>query len=281
MVTATMNIGQRIDSSYAELSRQEQRAADFILDHLGDLAVYTATEVAQHSGVSKATVSRLFRRLGFSNSQEVREHARTLRNEGVPIGSGLPAAGELDAHAAQERANHAAMIAGLDGGRLEAVVAQIAGAREVVVVGLRNSYPIALHLRQQLAQARDRVRMAPQPGQSLGEDIVALGPRDVVVLVGFRRRPASFAALVHTLGDRGVPIVLLADGQARRYTEHVSAWLECPVDSVSAFDSYSAAMSLVNLLSTGVLGAHTRDSRERIAGISTLYGELAEVEERS
>ena len=80
------SIGHRIDAGYASLSRQEQRAADFILDHLGDLASYTATELAQHSGVSKATVSRLFRRLGFSNSQEVREHARALRSSGVPVG---------------------------------------------------------------------------------------------------------------------------------------------------------------------------------------------------
>ncbi|NQX27723.1 MurR/RpiR family transcriptional regulator [Microbacteriaceae bacterium VKM Ac-2854] len=278
METVALNIGQRIDSSYAELSRQEQRAADFILDHLGDLAVYNATELAQHSGVSKATVSRLFRRLGFSNSQEVREHARTLRSEGVPIGAGPTA---LSAHLEQEKANHTKMLAGLENGRLESAVAAIADAREVVVIGLRNSYPIALHLRQQLAQARDRVQLAPQPGQSLGEDVVALGPRDVAIVVGFRRRPASFEQVVHALGDRGVPIVLLADGQARRFTEHVSTWLECPVDSVSAFDSYSAAMSLVNLLAAGVLGANTRESRARIAGITSLYAELSEVEERS
>lgn len=92
LVTAEiMNIGQRIDRSYGELSPQEQRAADFILDHLSDLAVYSGTELAQRSGVSKATVSRLFRRLGFENAQEVREHARSLRSSGVPVGGIAPA----------------------------------------------------------------------------------------------------------------------------------------------------------------------------------------------
>ena len=36
-------IRDRIDSGYGALSPQEQRAADFILDHLDDLAVVTAT----------------------------------------------------------------------------------------------------------------------------------------------------------------------------------------------------------------------------------------------
>ncbi|WP_085476276.1 MurR/RpiR family transcriptional regulator [Rathayibacter oskolensis] len=279
----TPTIGHRIDASYASLSRQEQRAADFILDHLGDLAIYTATELAQHSGVSKATVSRLYRRLGFSNSQEVREHARALRSSGVPVGPASPAGDPGDALAAHfdsERANLLRLAATLSDGRLEAAVRLLSEAEEVVVIGMRNSYPVALHLRQQLAQARARVRIAPQPGQSLGEELAGLGPRDAVVLIGFRRRPASFTALVDTLAARHVPVVLVADSQARRFADRAAVWLECPVDSDAAFDSYASAMSAAALLASGVLGASPREARERIAGISTAYAELSEIEDR-
>ncbi|KQO08695.1 RpiR family transcriptional regulator [Agreia sp. Leaf244] len=281
MIAAAPTIGQRIDAQYGALSRQEQRAADFILDHLGDLAVYNATELAKLSGVSKATVSRLFRRLGFSDSAEVREHARSLRSQGAPLGgigaaAGTPSA--LAAHAVQENENLQKLLAGLDDGRLDAAARLIAGAGEVVLIGLRNSYPLALHLRQQLAQARDRVRLAPVPGQSLGEDIAALGSRDVVVLVGFRRRPSGFGLIMQTLRERGVPVILISDSSARRHAEGAAYWLECPVDSVSAFDSYAAAMSLVNLLASGVLGVDVRDGRTRIASITGMYDALDELE---
>jgi DNA-binding MurR/RpiR family transcriptional regulator len=281
VVTGAPTIGQRIDAQYGALSRQEQRAADFILDHLGDLAVYNATELAKLSGVSKATVSRLFRRLGFSDSAEVREHARSLRSQGAPLGgigaaAGTPSA--LAAHALQEAENLQKLLAGLDDGRLDAAARLIAGAGEVVLVGLRNSYPIALHLRQQLAQARDRVRLAPVPGQSLGEDLAGLGSRDVVVLMGFRRRPTGFGLIMQTLRERGVPVVLISDSSARRHAEGAAYWLECPVDSVSAFDSYAAAMSLVNLLASGVLGVDVRDGRTRIASITSVYDALDELE---
>jgi DNA-binding MurR/RpiR family transcriptional regulator len=281
MIAAPPTIGQRIDGQYGALSRQEQRAADFILDHLDDLAVYNATELARHSGVSKATVSRLFRRLGFSDSAEVREHARGLRNQGAPLGGVGAAAGTpsaLAAHAAKEQENLARLLATLDDGRLDAAARLIAAAGEVVVVGLRNSYPLALHLRQQLAQARDHVRLAPNPGQSLGEDLAGLGERDVVVLVGFRRRPSGFALILQTLRERGVPVVLVSDSSARRHAEGATHWLECPVDSVSAFDSYGAAMSLVNLLASGVLGVDVRDGRTRIASITSVYDALDELE---
>ncbi|SKB00747.1 transcriptional regulator, RpiR family [Agreia bicolorata] len=281
MVTAPPTIGQRIDSQYGGLSPQEQRAADFILDHLGDLAVYNATELAKLSGVSKATVSRLFRRLGFSDSAEVREHARSLRSQGAPLGGVGAAAGTpsaLAAHATQESENLQKMLAGLDDGRLDAAARLIAGAGEVVLIGLRNSYPLALHLRQQLAQARDRVRLAPVPGQSLGEELAGLGSRDVVVLVGFRRRPSGFALIMQALRERAVPVVLISDSSARRHAEGAAYWLECPVDSVSAFDSYAAAMSLMNLLASGVLGVDVRDGRTRIASITSVYDALDELE---
>ncbi|MGY4856546.1 MurR/RpiR family transcriptional regulator [Cryobacterium sp. AP23] len=277
----TMNIGQRIDGRYGELSPQEQRAADFILDHMSDLAVYNASELARLSGVSKATVSRLFRRLGFQDSAEVREHARALRSLGAPLGGPGASAGtpsRLAAHAAAEHDNLRRLLLTLEDGRLDAAARLVQSAQNVVIVGLRNSYPLALHLRQQLVQARDHVRLAPLPGQSLGEELAGLGPRDVVVLMGFRRRVSGFGEIVAAIRRRDVPLVLIADSSARKYSDQATHWLECPVDSVSAFDSYATAMSLVNLLATGAMGAQVRESRTRIAAITSVYEDLDELE---
>lgn len=273
-------IRDRIDSGYSRLSPQEQRAADFVLDHVDDLAVYTATEIAEQSGVSKATVSRLFRRLGFSDAQEVREQARASRNRGVPVGP-VRASGGLAEHAAAERRNLQALLDGLADGRLERAAALVTSADRVVVAGFRNSYPVALHLRQQLVQARDDVRIAPQPGQSIGEELIGLGRRDVVVLVGFRRRPAGFAGLLSALSARGVPVVLVADPSLRG--AEVAIRLDCPVESPAPFDSYASAMSLAALLAGAVLAetvrvGRARGGRGRVAEITALYSELTELE---
>ncbi len=59
-------LDERLKGQYASLSPQEQRVADFIFDHFDDLISYNSAELAQLSGVSKATVSRLFKRLGYA-----------------------------------------------------------------------------------------------------------------------------------------------------------------------------------------------------------------------
>ena len=265
-------LGVRLDAAYAELSPQETRAADFMREHLADLAVYNAAEVARLSGVSKATISRLFRRLGFANAEELRDHVRALRGAGTPLVSSVPASDS--AHLEQETRNLRAALA-VD---LDPAARLIAGARRVLVIGFRNSYPVALHLRQQLSQARDATVLAPAPGQSLGEELAGLTAADVVVLVGFRRRPSSFADVVAAAVSGPASVVLLSDASGRRHAASTDLHLECPVDSVTAFDSYAAVFSLVSSLAAAVLAVDARSGRERIGAIGQLYAELDELE---
>lgn len=276
-------IGRRIDRQYAALSPQEQRAADVVLDRLEDLAVYSASEIADLSGVSKATVSRLVRRLGYEDFAQLRTEAKLLRGLGSPIGSSGPAESAggdpLAAHLEAERHNLERMALAAADGRIAAAGELLAEASQVAVIGRRNSYPVALHLRQQLAQVRSRVAALPLPGQSLGEDLVDLGPRDAAVVIGFRRRPYGLGALVETLATREVPVVLIGDASLEPQGLRVAHFLPAPLDSPSAFDSYAAAMSLVHLLATAVLACRTRQGRARVSRIAAFYDDLDELEE--
>jgi DNA-binding MurR/RpiR family transcriptional regulator len=272
-----VTIEARIQARYAGLSPQERRAADLILDRLDDLALYSSAELAEMSGVSPATLSRFYRRLGFESFTEVKELARGLRDQGVPLGPDTDP--ERAQHLDQEMKNLRRVFAGAED-RLSRMVSAIAEASTVLVVGLRNSYPVALHLKQQLQQARPGVRLAPLPGQTLSEELLDLGRRDVVVLVGFRRRPRGFGTLVETCAATGAQVLLLADGTARRHAGSADLWLECPLDSTGPFDSYATAMSVVAALADGVLSTAGSAGRRRVNRTAELYGRLEELDLR-
>jgi len=266
-----------IEAAYGAMGPVEKHLAGVVLDHLGDLATYNAVELASMSGASKATVSRFFRRLGFETYTEARHSARSLRAAGVPVAGRV--ADTLAAHAATARDNLARAVGGLDAAGLAQVADLLAEAEQVVVVGFRNSYAVALHLREQLLQARPRVALVPQPGQSVGEELAQLGPRDAAVCVGFRRRPAGFATVVDVLLDAGVPTVLLVDPGARRHVPRATHRVEVPVDGCGAFDDYGAAMTTVCALADAVLDRVGRPGRERIAALAESYRSSAELEE--
>lgn len=282
----TPHIGQRITAQFDALSAQEQRVASFILDHFEDLAVYSAADLARLTGVSKSTVSRLFKRLGFESFRTVKTHARQLRNLGVPLVIDENALQENDGvafqrHLLREQENLRQCLAALSPQRFSTLVEQLDKARRVVVIGFRNSYPLALHCRQQLIQARPDVRLAPQPNQSLAEEIVDLQAEDVVVLFGFRRRPAAFASLVEALERSSARVVLIADPTAVAFAPKATWFLETPLESLSAFDSYATANSLICLIANAVLHQRLATGRARIDAIGDHYGALDELESLS
>ncbi|PCF94786.1 MurR/RpiR family transcriptional regulator [Vreelandella nigrificans] len=279
----TPHIGQRITAQFDELSAQEQRVASFILDHFDDLAVYSAADLARLTGVSKSTVSRLFKRLGFESYRTVKDHARQLRNLGVPLVIDANAMEEeagapFQRHLQREQDNLQRCLHNIAHQDFSSLVGCLDKARHVVVIGFRNSYPLALHFRQQLIQARAQVRVVPQPNQSLAEEIVDLSEQDVVVLFGFRRRPTAFASLINTLERSPAQVALIADPTAVNFASQVSWFMETPLESLSAFDSYAAANSLICLLANGVLHQRLAEGRERISTISAIYHELSELE---
>ncbi|WP_370291077.1 MurR/RpiR family transcriptional regulator [Nocardioides sp.] len=269
-------IDQRIAARHADLTPQERRAAATLLEHLDDLATYRAAELAAMAGVSRATMSRLFRSLGFEDFDQVRDHLRGLRGPG---GSGEPrrSDGRPDpaALAAHEQA---AILRAVEHPAVAEVATLLARASRVLVVGWRNSYPVALHLREQLAQARDDVRLAPVPGQTTGEELVGLGRGDAVVVIGFRRRPAHLGDFLDAARATGARVVLVGDPTAVVHAAGAEHWLECPLTHELAFDSYAAPMALVSVLADAVLSAARRRGTARVRAISETYERLGEVE---
>lgn len=268
-----MKIDERIAERHRDLSPQERRAAATLLEHLDDLATYRAAELAALAGVSKATMSRLFRSLGYADFDEVREQLRETRHRGEP--RRVAGGGDLPGHVLREAE---AVRRAIEQPALHDAVALLVAARRVLVVGWRNSHPVALHLRQQLTHLRADVRLAPLPGQVLAEELADLTSGDLVVAVGFSRRPAGFGAFVAEARATGADVLLLADPTAIEHVRLASVWLECSIATELAFDSYAAAMSLVSALVDGALSAAGDPAQDRVSAITAAYARLAEIE---
>lgn len=279
-MTPQPHIGQRISAQFEQLSQQERRVAAFILDHFEDLAVYTATDLARLTRVSKSTVTRLFQRLGFENYQAVRRHARELRALGIPLATeGGSSATPLELfrrHQQREQDNLERCLAEIAPETFAEIVTVLDRSRHIVVIGFRNSYPIALHCRQQLIQVRGGVQLAPLPNQSLSDELVGLNEDDLVIVLGFRRRPRVFDGLMAWLAERPMKVLLMADS-AFPGMEAADWQLSCGLDSTSAFDSYAVPMSLVCLLANSVLHQRMAEGRQRIDVLADTYEVLDEL----
>lgn len=274
---------RRIRALYEEMPGSERALADRVLEYPGDVLVCSATELAELAGASKAAVSRFVQRLGYGGYRDMQREIRAAQSTGDPIFLTTGLAGkrktedplqdhlERDLHCLRET------ISRLDEATVNEVVTRIAAARRVVCVGFRNSYFFAAYARRQILLVHPATDLVPADGQTLIEDTGNLGPEDLLMIFGFRRRPLLLRKFMELMHGRKIPIVYTTDRQAVTNTKFADWVLPCEVRGTSLFDSYVGVMSLINYICTQVsvqMGATGRKRLHQIEDLGELLGEL-------
>ena len=72
----------RVRRKLPELHPAERRLGELVCDFPGELASYSASELAALAGVSNATVTRFVRRLGYKSYEDARRDARDEASSG-------------------------------------------------------------------------------------------------------------------------------------------------------------------------------------------------------
>ncbi|SMC75814.1 MurR/RpiR family transcriptional regulator [Rhizobium sp. RU36D] len=277
--SAPRSIERRIKSHYEEMPGSERALADRVLEYPGDVLLCSATELADLAGASKAAVSRFVRRLGYEGFKDMQREIREAQSTGDPIflTAGLaPKQKQRDPlHQHLERDVHTLRetFARLDPEIVKDVVTRITAARRVVCIGFRNSYFFAAYARRQILLVHPSTDLVPSDGQTLIEDTGDLGPQDLLLVFGFRRRPLLLRKFMELMHGRGIPIAYFTDRQAVTNTKFAQWVLPCEVRGTSLFDSYVGVVSLINYICTQVSIASGNSGRQRLRQLEEL-GEL-------
>jgi len=272
----------RIRETYDALPPGERKLAELILEMRDDLAAYSATELAARSGVSKATAARLVRRLGYADFHEMRQQARASYHNGSPLAelsNMVGQEGTLAQHLGHDIACLTRTLETIPADRAQAAMNILARAERVSVLGFRNSYPLAFYARELLVQVRPQVNLLPAPGQTVSEELSSLGRGDAILALGFRRRPPVLGRILRIASAAKARIVLLGDPSLGESAKSADVVFRCVSRGSRLFDSYVAAMSLVNYLCSGVALALGKPTQERLRRVESLHKEFSDLEQ--
>jgi DNA-binding MurR/RpiR family transcriptional regulator len=277
--TSTGALESRIREQYDALPESERKVGDLIMDFPGQIASYSATELAELAGASKAAVTRLCHRLGYDGFADMRRAARAGRQAGSPLFLLSEDQNDHDFNALAERHHQqdgdllSQSLDGLDPLGFAASITAICGADRVFVAGWRNSHYLAGYLRWQLIQVRDNVHLLPQAGETLGESLAGLCARDMVILFGFRRRVTAVPATLKLARDSGADVLYFTDQDA---VGQASWTVRCPIRSADALDRYAGVMSLLHFHAMAVMRGMGPKGRARLARIEQSHEALHE-----
>lgn len=276
------SIEQRIKLIYDQLSPTQQKLAACILNHQGDIATYSATELAKLADVSKSAVTRLLQRLGYKDFTEVKKQVRAARRWGAPIAEKQPDNRPLSTlfqdYVTCDQSNIRRTLESINTKDYQTAIRWISLAEKVYIIGYRNNHALGLHLRQQLTQCRIGVQLLPLPGQTLGEEVAGFTKEDIVIIMGVRRRPSWLKNLMISLRQKGIRLVYITDHADVNPHEISDLHFPCVVRGVSAFDSYASVMNLISMIASSVYQESYDSANERIQTIEATYQTLNELD---
>ena len=216
---STVPFFARVRETLDAFSPTERKLAQVVLDYPINLAGYSASELAQLTGVSNATVTRFIRRLGYESYEEARRQARLEAQAagGLPLSSGAtPSAPEAPNCAVlwqQLQDNLTATLAQIPPSTMDAMASALHQAPHIVSVGLgAGNQLLAQQLRSLLKSGLDKhVHAGPAAGETLDDVLEHIGPRDMLVVFALGGIRADVALLCERARAAGAKLMCITD----------------------------------------------------------------------
>ena len=269
----------RVQHALPSLHPAERKLGLMLCDFPGDLASYSAVELANLAGVSTATVSRFIRRLGYESYEEARVQVRVERETGSRLYLGSRARKDGAPNPADRFNHYRANLEGtaqwLDPRQIDEATAAIVGARRIWIIGLRAGQSFAVYMHWQLLQISEHVTLLPAGGQTLGEHLVAVAPGDVAIVFGLRRRVAAMDGILALIRERGARTLYITD---EGVTFHPDAtWhVRCSTTSAGPLFSHVGVMAVCHMIAEQVIASCGPAAAERLRRFEAINESLGD-----
>ena len=256
-----------IASRHRELSGRLQQIAEFVLDHPTDVALGTVAEVAQRSGVPPSAVVRFAHALGFGGFTEMQQVFRLRLVDGVAPSYksrlarmkheeksvlGRKPVAVLERFVGEAKSALETLSQSARPRELEAANRILVKARDIYLLGLGGSFPVATHLAYVLRKLGRRVVLLDGIGGSIQEQAHPASSEDALVAISFRNYYPDTARLFPELVARRVPAISITDSLLSPIVEGASVVFEIQDMPEPALRTLVAPMCLVQALAIGL-----------------------------
>lgn len=238
---------------------QQRKVGIFICEHPEVLGLLSLADFAERIGVSRPTVTRFCRALGyagfleFSRSvQRVIEkeisHAGFFRHAYAQNAADPARGGTAQAVVERDMLNMHKLLSNYPAENIQACVARMCAASSISVLGRMSAYPLAVYFEQLLAKISARV--VPLSGSEVMQ-AAALSRMDgesLVFCLAFPRYARATIELAREAKERGAALVGITNSEFSPLAALSDILFTLDVEIVSYIDLMGPVMALINVL---------------------------------
>lgn len=245
---------QRLNHSGKRLSKSHRRIAECIVTHYDKAAFMTASKLGEYVGVSESTVVRFAAALGYDGFPQLQKALQELIRHRLTATQRLEMTGDMG-HAQvlnkvlkTDIQNIRTTLDELDLATFDAVIESILQARNLYVLGLRASAPLAEFFGHYLNFIFPNVHTVTSGVSDVFEQITRISDEDVLIGISFPRYTSHTVKAMKFARSRGATLIAITDGPLSPLHAEANLCLMAKSDMASFVDSLAAPISLINAL---------------------------------
>ncbi len=280
----SLSLQDRVTQSYSRLSTALKSAADYLLAHRVDIATRSLRAIAQESRVSPASFSRLARKLGYADYEELRDHARqALQRQNNMFTSkardlrGATAVPFLPRQVQACVDNISALANETDTQTLAAAADCLSRAQRVVIIGSLGSAGFADYFAYLMSWFKGEWSVAGRNGITLASSLSRLTPQDAVVVITKSPYATRTVQGTRLAAQRGAAVVVITDSHTFPAMDQASYGFVVRSDSPQFFSSYAATLVLIETLAGMLVARAGPDVDSKIQNVIEHNRALGEV----
>ena len=261
------DLRQVIARRHSDFSDRLRIIGEFALDHPTEMALGTVAEVAQRASVQPSAIVRFANAIGFTGFSEMQQVFRTrlvdgaapsykeritrMRRDGQFSGANEPRsvlsrfASEsiVSLESLQDRVNERDLARAIEILRL---------AKNIYVLGLGGSFPVAAHLTYVLRKSGRKVVMLDGLGSAISDQARQATPEDALVAISFRTYNPDTAKIFPEIVSLDVPTITITDSLLSPIVEGADVVFEIPDMPEAALRTMVAPMCLAQTIAVGL-----------------------------
>jgi DNA-binding MurR/RpiR family transcriptional regulator len=265
-----------IQARFDEFSRSQKDVAQYIVDHLDEVAFQTAEELARRANTSSSTVVRFSQALGFEGYPELQSSARDEYRrrvagnaaDGVGVGSSAPLfsldQNEFETALAADYANVEETARKVSRSEVESAIDAIVDAERLLVIGTDQMAFFASYLRHLLMLLDLRAETVASPSQEALAKLGRVDERTLVIGLSAGRPHPLVVRAMKLARHRHATTVAITDATLSEVAKLAQIRLYYSSNSPAYVRSHAALLSLIQALAYGVYSRDTGRFEDRI-----------------
>lgn len=263
-----------IEARFDEFSRSQKDVAQYIVDHLDEVAFQTAEELARRANTSSSTVVRFSQALGFEGFPELQASAREEYRRRVASGEEGGGTSSEPLFALDQNEFETAIVADhlnveetarkVSRRDVEAAIDAIAESPRVLVVGTDQMAFFASYLRHLLMLLDIEAETVASPSQEALGRLSRIDEDSLVVGLGAGRPHPLVIRSLKLARHRKGSTIAITDATLSEVAKLAQVQLYYSSNSPAYVRSHTALLSLIQALAYGVYSRDTERYADRI-----------------